>query len=454
MELCSFITINMSTLSCKLLTAALLLLFACNRKAYSQDPATHYLTLPEVWKKAAEHNKQLQMKYLHVQSMDARIKNAKAEKLPEVKADGMYGRVSNLPIYEDGLLHAPAQYPVVHETYKFGADAYWNVYNGGKTNREISMAQTEHALAQEQQHLSEQEIRYKVAAYYLDIYRNRMYEKVMLRDIADREQELNEIRQLQKNGVVLKSDVLRAELKLSKQKMTLLEIRNSIVIAVQRLNILTGDPDTTPVNIAMDTLALAASPERTYEDYLNDAYEHSFTMKISEKETALSELKLKQVKANVLPRVGLFAEYGYAYPQILFYPYSVALYGLGQTGVKASLPISAFYLNKHKKEEAALHLRQQEIEHADTRDQVREAVKAAYVRYTEALTRIQVANDNIAQAQENFRIVNNTYFNQLSLLTDLLDAETQLLQSRFDLTTAQVTAQLQYYQLLKATGNL
>jgi outer membrane protein TolC len=204
----------------------------------------------------------------------------------------------------------------------------------------------------------------------------------------------------------------------------------------------------------MDTLSLAAVPEKDYNGYLAEAYEHAFAFRISEKETALSELRLKEVKSNILPKVGLFAEYSYAYPQILFYPYAISLYGLGQVGVKAGLPISALYQNKHKKEAAKIALERQEIEHADTKDKVREEVRAGYLRYTEALERIRVAQENIMQAQENFRIVNNTYFNQLSLLTDLLDAETQLLQSRFDLTNAEVTAQLQYYQLLKATGNL
>ncbi|PSL43397.1 outer membrane protein TolC [Chitinophaga niastensis] len=419
-----------------------------------QDPEKNTLTLTDVWRKAETYNKQLQMQYLRIQRMDEKTKTAKDERLPEIKADGLYARVSNLAMYEDGLFHAPTQYPVVHDYYKVGADAYLNVYNGGKTSREIVIRQTESELAREQKNLSVTEIRYKAASFYLDIYRGRMYEKVLLQDIAEREKELEEIRQLNKNGVVLKSDLLRAALKLSKQKMTLLEIRNGILIANQRLNIMIGQPDSTDNPVAMDTLVLQHIPSRTYEDYLADAYEHSFAFKISEKETQLSELKLRDIKSNVLPKVGLYAEYAYTYPQILFYPYAISAYGLGQVGVKAGLPISAFYQNKHKKQAATIDLERQEIEHADTKDQVRQDVKAAYVRYTEALTRIQVANDNIVQAKENFRIVNNTYFNQLSLLTDLLDAETQLLQSRFDLTSAQVTAQLQYYQLLKATGNL
>ena len=444
----------MSTIINKWLGGALLLTLFTTQTAISQDPEKKPLTLTDVWKKAATYNRQLQMQYLRVQGMNERTKAARDERLPEVKADGVYARVSNLAIYEDGLLKSPTQYPVVHGYYQFGADAYLNVYNGGKTTREIKVRQTEAELAEEQKNLTATDIRYKAAAMYLDIYRGRMYEKVILQDIAEREKELEEIRQLHRKGVVLKSALLRAELKLSKQKMTLLEIRNGIRISNQRLNIMIGQPDSTDNQVALDTLMIRQLPVRTYENYLADAYEHSFAFKISEKETALSELKLKDVQSNILPKVGLYAEYAYTYPQILFYPYSIALYGLGQVGVKAGIPISAFYQNKHKKQEAKIDLQRQEIEHADVKDQVRQEVKMAYLRFTEAITRISVANDNITQAKENFRIVNNTYFNQLSLLTDLLDAETQLLQSRFDLTTAEVTAQLQYYQLLKATGNL
>lgn len=455
MELCSFITNNMFTISNKMLAGVLLITLSGSIKAFSQDPEQkNTLTLSEVWKKTSTYNKQLQMKQLSVESAEARVKNAKTERLPEVSGSGMYARFSNFALYEDGILHAPTQIPIEKKgTYKVSGEAFLNLYNGGKITREIHAAETEAELAAEQKNLTEQELRYKAAAYYLEIYRNYQYEKVMLQDISEREKELEEIRHLQQNGVVLKSDVLRAELRLSKQKMTLLEIRNSLRIAMQRLNIMMGDPDGNVIRIANDTIN-AIPRQRSYEDYVNDAYENSFEFKISEKETKLSELKLQQVKSNIMPKVGLFAEYGYSFPQILMYPYSFNLYGLGMAGVKASLPISQLYTNKHRKAEAKINLERQEVEHADTKDRVREEVNTAYLRYTEALTRIQVAKENIVQAKENFRIVNNTYFNQLSLLTDLLDAETQLLQSRFDLTTAEVTAQLQYYQLLKATGNL
>ena len=50
---------------------------------------------------------------------------------------------------------------------------------------------------------------------------------------------------------------------------------------------------------------------------------------------------------------------------------------------------------------------------------IRQQVNEAYLRYKEALNRISVAQTNIQQATENSRIVNNTYFNQLSNLIGL-----------------------------------
>jgi outer membrane protein TolC len=297
------------------------------------------------------------------------------------------------------------------------------------------------------------EVKFNAAVCYLDLARSCRFKELIAKDIAEQERQLAHIQELQKNGVVLKSDVLRATLKLSRQKMGMVEIDNDIAIASQQLAIMIGADE--HVLIAPDTsLAEQLAVTGTYEEYLSAAAEHAYEYKISEEETALKELSLKQVKANVSPKVGLFAEYAWSYPQIQFYPYAGAMYGLGMYGVKAAFPISSFYHNKHKEKVAKIQLERQEVEHKETGDQVRQHVNEAFLRYKEALTRIDVAETNVKQAAENLRIVNNTYFNQLSLVTDLLDADTQMLQTRFDLVSANIAARVRYYQLQKVIGNL
>src|SRR3954452_1886066 len=92
------------------------------------------LSLPEIWSRAEVYNKSIQLQKLHVQSSEEEIKDTKAERLPEVRIGGEYDYVSNMPLYENGLLHTPTQYPVLHTYYKVGGDAYLNLYNGNKTN--------------------------------------------------------------------------------------------------------------------------------------------------------------------------------------------------------------------------------------------------------------------------------------------------------------------------------
>ncbi len=411
------------------------------------------LTLEQVWQQTEKNSKVVQIQQLHVEGSVEEIKDARAERLPEITASGAYARVSNMPVYDEGLLHAPAQFPVLHTYYTLGAEAYLNVYGGGRTNIKIAEKEVLGKIAREQKLLTISEVKLRAAEYYLGIEQNLIFSDLMRQFISDQEKQLERIRQLQKNGVVLKSDVLRAELQISRYRLSLDQIGNDITLASQKLDILIGQPDSQAIIPGglpnPDSLVFGV-----LHDYLDEAVMNAHPERLSGQEKLLKQLQLEEAKAAQKPGLGLFATYNYSYPQILFYPYSGALYGFGMAGVKASWTISNLYQNKHKIKAAEIEVVQQEIGHRNTWDQVRQQVTAAYLRYKEALNRITVARANEEQATENARIVNNTYFNQLSLVTDLLDANTQQLQTRFELAAARMAALLQYYQLQNSIGNL
>ena len=320
---------------CALLPVLIFSMCAVAQKP-SDTTAPIHLTLEQVWDKAAQNNKKVQMAHIRVQTSEESLKNAKAERLPEIDVNGAYARVTNMPMYEDGYFHTPTQYPVLHNYYKVGGDAYFNVYNGNKTNLEIQKGQTEHAITKEQENLTLSEVKFSAAVCYLDLVRSCRFKELIAKDIEDQQTQLAHIGELQKNGVVLKSDVLRAQLRLSRQQMGMVQIDNDIAIARQRLAILIGDDENERID-ADSMLTDGNAIPGSYEEYLNVAATHAFQLKISEEESALKELALKSVKANVSPKVGLFAEYNFAYPQIQFYPYAGTAYGLGMYGVKASL---------------------------------------------------------------------------------------------------------------------
>lgn len=435
-------------------TGLLMLGASCTISAQTGSPRndTIRISLKDAWKRAEENSRHIKINTLTVDIAETEVKDTKRERLPEIQVKGSIEKASNIPIYENGIFSKPTQHEVIHTLYRVGADFYLNIYNGNKLNLKIKENQTLQKVQEIKKEQAVSDIHYKTATLYLDLQKTLIFRDLIQQDIKDQEVQLKEIKSLYKNGVVLKSDVLRIELELSKRKMTLVTIENDILIAMQKLNIILGVRD--------DQVVIPQSPDHewdahtTYAEYLKMAMEHSFDYHVSEQNTELSKLKLKQVKANVSPKIGMYGEFYYANPQIFLYPYNPYWYSLGIVGLKASFSISSLYHNTQKVKAAQLEFEKEEEAHKDTEDKVRQQVKEAYLRYQEALEQIKVAETNVAQAKENARIIKNTYFNQTSLITELLDADIQLLQTKFELEAAKIMAQNNYYLLQNITGVL
>ena len=214
-----------------------------------------------------------------------------------------------------------------------------NIYNGNKINLKIAEEETLHHIALEQKNFTVSEIKLQATAHYLTLQKSRIFRALMIQYITEQEKQLAEIRNYHKHGVVLKSDVLRVELKLSRQKMSLVEIENDILIATQRLNIIIGEPDEKLISVS-DEIGSDSLHLKSYEEYLAEAMEKSYENRISEHETKLRKIEFKNVRANVSPKIGMYGDFYYANPQIFLYPYNDHLYSLGLGGIKASFPIS------------------------------------------------------------------------------------------------------------------
>lgn len=410
------------------------------------------VSIHEVWKLVALNNKKINIAELRVLENNEALKYAEASRLPDISLEGEYAKLTNLPQFENGIFHSPSFYPIAHTYYSLGTSVYFNLYHGGHLNRQIDAQKINISISERQKALTVAEAKLLAAAYYLDLLRGLAFQELLEQDIAEQNKVLRQIKAIYKNGVILKSDVLRAELKLSKQKLQSDQIRRDNTISRQKLNLLAGQADETTIEPVQPFLPDTAHLP-SYESLVATASDAP-ELDISTKEQRLSELRLRDVKANTLPVIGLYANYAYSYPQGQFYPYVLSLYGLGMAGIKGSFPLSALFKNKHQVNIAALEVRQAGMEHRDMEDHIKNQLKEAYLRFQDNLEQINVASTNISQATENLRIVKNSYLNQTSLITDYLDADVQLLQSKFDLTAARIAAQLQFYHIQKITGTL
>jgi len=60
----------------------------------------------------------------------------------------------------------------------------------------------------------------------------------------------------------------------------------------------------------------------------------------------------------------------------------------------------------------------------------------------------------VSQAEENERITESKFKNNLVTTTDRIDAQTQLYQARVNLELAQSDATIAYYNVLRSTGKI
>lgn len=410
------------------------------------------ITLNEVWQQTDVQSKKALIYIKEQEISQENTKDAQMGRYPVFNAVAKVEKASNIPVYSNGIFNKPEQHDVIHTLYNTGVSMYLNLYSGNRQNLEIEERKTLAHKTAIRAELSQSEVRLEAAKSYLALAKVLRFREVMKHDIADQKEQLAEVEKLYKHGVILKSDVLRATMEVSKREMTLVQIENDILIENQRLILLMGQEDTEFV--LPQELSEELPEVESYEEALEIASEHAHKHLLSEEDLALSEIEKKKIKALNKPSVGLIGNFTMANPQIFLYPYNPSWYSLGTIGVQVSFPISSIYHNKHKIKSSVLEHEKEEIQHHHIQDQIKQEVQQAYLRYKESLVQIEVCTKNKAQASENARIIKNTYFNKISLLTDLLDADLQHLQTQFELEAAKLDSIYKYYTLQQAKGLL
>ncbi|MFP7654539.1 TolC family protein [Chryseobacterium proteolyticum] len=413
------------------------------------------LTLNEIWNISESQNKQLKLAELTKEESDISILEAKDKQLPELSVVGDFRLNSKFLLYENGLFSSPQSVPIKGYGYALGYNLDFNLYSGGKDKRNIEIKKEEKIRKQYEFELQKDNVKYMIAASYYDLYKFQEFESFISSEISSEKKQLSTIENLNKNGIVLKSDVLRISVKLSQLQLSDSDVKKKIDLTKQRLNILMGRSSTEPLDISSeDILENNNLQGSNYEDYLAAALDNSPDLKIVNTNQTLSELNIRQVKSSLLPRISLYSRYNYTYPQISFYPYSNDLWGFGQIGLKVTYSVDNLYKSKHTIAHA-YNLKKQEIEKSRIKqDDLSIKVRDAFLEREQARESVETAELTIRQSTESVRVIRNSYLNQQSLLTDLLDAENILLQAKFNLTSAEANLRLSHIKLLIITGTL
>lgn len=418
--------------------------------AYVPETDTLLLTVERLLELGVENSLRLRADRLHEEASGDRTRTARTERLPEVNVGLKGGFVGQPVVFEHGL--SDATYPDAPDwSQNYAIDIVQPLYEGGRIRGSIRRAEIEERIARLGTEADCAEVKLELLRQYMNLFGLWKECDVLHRNIEESERRLKDIRQMKTEGLITNNDVLRSEMRLTDDRLSLREAIDNARIASQQLDIWMGIDEGTI--ILPDTTLLHLTVEPTpYEAYVDAACENDPSLRVLRAQTDLARNEVRLARATYYPTVSLYAG------NALARPIARTLQDLYNNnwniGLSISYPLSALYRNRHKVREQQRYVELGRNAEEQRLQQVRMTVRTAFLRHEEAIERVRALELSVRQAEENYRIMQNRYLEQLAILTDLLDADRLRLESQLRLTTARTEVIYTYYELQKVCGRL
>jgi outer membrane protein len=420
---------------------------------FAQDhPETKTMTLQDVFDLALQNSTQLKIAKKGSDLARQQTLIEKNKRLPLVSTELNYGYLSDANIWNPSFsIHETR--PMPHHLTQFSTTASQLISSGNAVNNTIKKSTLEEEVALLSQDKSTTDIKFQVAANYLDIYRLINLRRVYQSNLKLAENRLRNILAMQKQGMVTQNDVLRTELSISDLKLSIRTTDNNINIVNRQMNTVIGLPDS--ARLVPDSVFLANYVHNNpYETFRDQAYQSNPELKIAATENRIAETNIKLLKSEKLPVVALFAANNFQRPFLNSLPAIDVYYNVWQAGIGIRYNISSIYQSPRKITAGKIALQQSQQKEILQRQNLDVAISTYYTKYIEAQEDLQTYKSDLKSAQENYRIVEKKYFNQLALLTDMIDAANIKLEAETKVTDAAINVVFTYCQLLNSIGNL
>ena len=387
------------------------------------------------------NNRSIIIEQLEEQSTQEDLAQSKSLRLPDLKLDGNGYYSNTIPLAKE----TPATNSFL---YNFSLSSEFEIYSGGMRKQTIERMKKEQAISANRYDAVVNQVELEAFILLYDIYRNINYKKFIRSSIELREKEYERIMQLYANGLVLKSDLLRSKLYITDLQRDEVTIENSLKILSDKFCLLLGlDKHYNVVPVLENDLdyTIQSSFDQIWQ--YADANAPELLMLRNSKER--EEIVLKEIRSSAIPHLKAYARYGIGSPgQNLAYHHQLG----GEVGLKLSMNFGSLYKDKHRKSSQKIEIQRYNTIITKGEDELKNRLLELYTRYQESLVNIKRAEEKIEMTTETTRILRNSYYNQQSLLIDVLESETKAMQASFEWVEAIVNSQKYYWALRYVSG--
>ncbi|HEX3933071.1 MAG TPA: TolC family protein [Puia sp.] len=412
------------------------------------------LTLDEAVQLGIQNSKHLKLSQEKIEEAGTRLAQAKDAYLPNATVSFQYlhalmlSRLIEIP----GVTKEPIKLPFDFPAYLGTLSVSEPIFAGNKLRYAKQSADIMVQLSKIDADKDKEDVTYLVIASYLNYDEILENQLIVAQNMQDVESKLEQITKYESQGLATQNDVLRYQLQKSQQQITEVELENNRKVANYNMDILLGLPDTT--EIILPTMTYKTNESFVFGDLITQAEANRRELQDLSYQTKISDINVKKIRDERLPTVSATGGMYYINPTGEVIPTHNNLIAPITLGIGASWDIGTLYKNKNKESEAAVQRRELNTEREQELDDIRQDVHKQFIAYQTALAKIKLLQVAVEQAQENERITESKFQNNLVTTTDRIDAQSQLYQARINLQLAQSDATIEYYNVLRSTGKI
>lgn len=261
-----------------------------------------------------------------------------------------------------------------------------------------------------------------------------------------------DVDELIKAGLATKKDALTVAVKRNEAKMTMTKVENGISLYKMQLAQYCGIPLDENYDLA-DQDVENIPVEEKLKPNMDEVYQNRSEIKSLELAKSIYDEKVTIERAALLPTVALMANYFGTNPNM--YDGIETKFGWQwNIGVVVNVPLFHFGADYYKMKAAQCESKVQELKLDDTKEKIDLQVSQNTYKQNEAMRKLEVANDNLAEANENLRMAQLSFQSGVITASNLLEAQTAWLGANSDVIDAQIEAKIYSIQLDRSAGRL
>jgi len=401
------------------------------RKAVPEGP----LSIDGAVQIALSNNIDIRIARRNIDIAADRIDQARGAFMPKISGIAKQQRKDRLPAYE---FAGQKMTMGAKNTGLYSVSAVIPIYDFGRSAAGYRQALLAKELEKARAARTRQEVVYTVKDTFLQLLKLNKIHEVILKSIEQLKAHEKSTEEFLKNGLVDKTALLTIQVKMAEIEQEKLKVENGLRLTKSALNQILN------IDLGFDTqvedMQKVAFKEFDEDDCKALAFQCRPELLEVSRQHDLAKAGLSAAKAERYPRLNAVGSYNYQDDV------SQTSKEFWQAELSLEVPLWSGGKTSARIREARKAIKQAEAGREKLIQGIHLQVKSACSSIEEAKQRISIADKAIASAQENLRITNNKYKNQLVAATDLLDTEISLATAK----SGYVQAVYEYLQALAA----